>query len=302
MDISASLAAPQVVERNDYLPYGMRLGVGNTVLASNRYHLGGKEEQVFGGLDLGKVDFGARQYDPFTAGWTTIDPMAEKYGSMSPYGYCAGNPVNIVDPDGNDNYQVDSYGYVSLIEKTDDDFDRLYAHFAEIGPNLSFLVEDRSLLPTLAASGLTKNNNGNNASFTSSNNKTAITSLFKYMADNTEVEWVIHKVDNNYTLGTIHRISSSGSYEDYGIRYPNASIHSHPNTDQSEELYSMGYRSNQVGDVQRFNNESQLYRNQTRRNYVYFPESKNVYQVIGNNAKPRLVLSAANRNQLSNIL
>ena len=100
VDISSSLASPQVVERNDYLPYGTRLSVGNTVLAANRYRLGGKEEQSFGGLDLGKVDFGARQYDPFTAGWTTIDPMAEKYVSLSPYSYCAGDPVNIVDPQG----------------------------------------------------------------------------------------------------------------------------------------------------------------------------------------------------------
>ena len=100
VDISSSLASPQVVERNDYLPYGTRLSVGNAVLASNRYRLGGKEEQSFGGLDLGKVDFGARQYDPFTARWTAVDPMATKYAGMSPYGYCAGDPVNIVDPDG----------------------------------------------------------------------------------------------------------------------------------------------------------------------------------------------------------
>ena len=77
VDVSPGLSSPQVVERNDYLPYGTRLSVGNTVLAANRYHLGGKEEQVFGSLDFGKVDFGARQYDPFTARWTTIDPMAE---------------------------------------------------------------------------------------------------------------------------------------------------------------------------------------------------------------------------------
>ena len=102
VDISTSLAAPQVVERNDYLPYGTRLSVGNTVLAANRYRLGGKEEQVFGSLDLGKVDFGARQYDPFTARWTTHDPMAAKYVSMSPYSYCAGNPVSFVDPNGQD--------------------------------------------------------------------------------------------------------------------------------------------------------------------------------------------------------
>ena len=102
VDVSPGLSSPQVVERNDYLPYGTRMSVGSATLAANRYRLGGKEEQVFGSLDLGKVDFGARQYDPFTAGWTTIDPLAAKYGSMSPYSYCAGNPVNMVDSDGRD--------------------------------------------------------------------------------------------------------------------------------------------------------------------------------------------------------
>ena len=31
-----------------------------------------------------------------------MDPLAEKYFSISPYAYCAGNPVNIVDPEGGD--------------------------------------------------------------------------------------------------------------------------------------------------------------------------------------------------------
>ena len=104
VDISASLAAPQVVERNDYLPYGTRLGVGNAVLESNRYRLGGKEEQTFGSLDLGKVDFGARMYDPFTAGWTTIDPMAAYNSIISPYAYCFPNPIIVFDPNGLDGY------------------------------------------------------------------------------------------------------------------------------------------------------------------------------------------------------
>lgn len=29
-----------------------------------------------------------------------MDPMAEKYYGVSPYAYCAGNPVNRVDPSG----------------------------------------------------------------------------------------------------------------------------------------------------------------------------------------------------------
>ena len=89
-----------MAESNEYLPFGTRLD-GTLALPENRYRLGGKEEQRFGGLDLALSDFGARFYDPFTARWTTRDPLAGKYHSLSPYNYCGGNPVNMVDPDGN---------------------------------------------------------------------------------------------------------------------------------------------------------------------------------------------------------
>ena len=64
VNITPDLSAPLVVERNDYLPFGTRISAGTAVLASNRFRLGGKESQTFGSLDLGKVDFGARMYDP----------------------------------------------------------------------------------------------------------------------------------------------------------------------------------------------------------------------------------------------
>ncbi len=32
--------------------------------------------------------------------FTSVDPLAEKYYSISPYAYCGGNPVNRIDPDG----------------------------------------------------------------------------------------------------------------------------------------------------------------------------------------------------------
>lgn len=32
--------------------------------------------------------------------WLSVDPMADKYPSISPYAYCAWNPLKLVDPDG----------------------------------------------------------------------------------------------------------------------------------------------------------------------------------------------------------
>ena len=50
--------------------------------------------------------FGARYMDhELTTMWLSVDPMADKYPGISPYAYCAWNPVKLVDPDGNDWYE-----------------------------------------------------------------------------------------------------------------------------------------------------------------------------------------------------
>ena len=44
--------------------------------------------------------FGARYYDSdILTGWLSVDPLADKYPSLSPYAYCGWNPVRLVDPD-----------------------------------------------------------------------------------------------------------------------------------------------------------------------------------------------------------
>ena len=32
--------------------------------------------------------------------WLSVDPMSDKYPGVSPYTYCANNPVKLVDPNG----------------------------------------------------------------------------------------------------------------------------------------------------------------------------------------------------------
>ncbi|MDE5731581.1 MAG: hypothetical protein K2H95_00875 [Bacteroidales bacterium] len=56
------------------------------------YRFNGKESQKFAGLPY--LYYGSRFYHPLSSRWTTMDPLAEKYYSISPYAYCSGNPVN----------------------------------------------------------------------------------------------------------------------------------------------------------------------------------------------------------------
>ena len=79
---------------------------------SLRWGFTGKENQSteFG---ISYVDFGARQYSPALCRWMVPDPLSEKYYGISPYAYCANNPVCFLDING-ENY--DDY-YSSLTGK-----------------------------------------------------------------------------------------------------------------------------------------------------------------------------------------
>ena len=41
-----------------------------------------------------------RHYHSDLSIWLSVDPMSDKYPSLSPYTYCANNPVRLVDPNG----------------------------------------------------------------------------------------------------------------------------------------------------------------------------------------------------------
>ena len=81
-------------ERNDYYPFGGLIGKGlNGDFQSYKYN--GKELERQIGLDI--YDYGARRYDAATCRFTTMDPLAEKYYSTSPYAYCVNNPMRYID-------------------------------------------------------------------------------------------------------------------------------------------------------------------------------------------------------------
>ena len=84
--------------------------------------------------------------------------------------------MNFVDPDGMDRYTIDVNGTINLFQKTDDDFDEVFAEWGEgpLNENAAHVrVNDKSILPSMAQ--------GNNPSGGSS--RQDMKNIFKFAAD-----------------------------------------------------------------------------------------------------------------------
>ena len=72
------------------------------------------------GRAVSHIDYCARQYDPVVGRWFAQDPLSEKYYGISPYAFCNNNPVNFVDPDGEDVWEINSNGIITWVEESDE--------------------------------------------------------------------------------------------------------------------------------------------------------------------------------------
>ena len=85
----------EVLERNDYYPFGKRWNSASLPISDNRDHFNGKEDQSFAGLPFS--DYGARMYDRERGRWLSQDPLQQYH---SPYVFCGNNPIRLIDLDG----------------------------------------------------------------------------------------------------------------------------------------------------------------------------------------------------------
>lgn len=86
-------ASGSVQQLTNYYPFGAPYADPNAVMGSTLqpFKYNGKELDTMHGLNT--YDYGARQYYSIVGRWDRIDPLCEKYYSVSPYVYCMGNPV-----------------------------------------------------------------------------------------------------------------------------------------------------------------------------------------------------------------
>ena len=267
-----------IVERDSYYPYGERWNDGSVEQADNRYRYNGKESQSDFGLP--HLDYGARLYDPATGRWVTQDPLSEKYYGISPYAFCAGNPMKYVDMDGMDIWEIDKLGNVvnRIEDKKQDTF-----YIVENSSSGAWQRTEQSISFDYG----TIFNNTNKTVFKSKDEESGAR-LFKFLSDNTIVEFGLINTlnsesfimsDNNEHSINMHAFVRTTIPDSYTLT---SFVHSHPrNSIPSGYLEDLG----DIGDKSMANKyrESNNYRIE---HYVYQPKYNRLIQYDENSIIP----------------
>ena len=142
------------MELNNYYPYGMPM---SSTASVQPYKYGGKELDRTNGLDM--YDYGARWYDMIVPHFITIDPLAEKYPSISPYAYCAGNPIRYIDPTGMEfNVATRSISYQTKFRMIIDQLRYLATNtkYTDIADNMEYLYQMEKVINVIPTNGESK--------------------------------------------------------------------------------------------------------------------------------------------------
>ncbi len=140
--------------------------------------------------------YGARYYDPKMSLFVSVDPLAEQFQGWSPYNYTMNNPLNLVDPTGmapeapDHDYRLGKNGKITKIRDTKNDFHRIYNSDGSDNITVSKEFMDFSYN---SESGKSQVYPMFNKDVKSGGGK----SIFKFFADNTDVEMGYSEFKNN---------------------------------------------------------------------------------------------------------
>ena len=137
-DFTVVHAKTNIVSTQDYYPFG---GTFNNYRRSystaQNYTYNGKELQP----ETGWLDYGARMYDPWGSRFLQIDPSADNYLEWTPYNYVGNNPINVIDPDGKDWYEIN--GKIRWRNREGDYTNKKGKEFKSLGKNVLVVTHNR---------------------------------------------------------------------------------------------------------------------------------------------------------------
>ena len=132
-----------ITQYDAYLPYGELLVDEHSSSEDMPYKFNGKEMDS----DTGLYYYGARYMNPVISIWNTPDALIEAKPFVSSYTYCLGNPILLIDPDGN--WERNSNG--NLVSQRGDNA-ASYAKYTGYSTDQALAI--------LLANGVTINSNG----------------------------------------------------------------------------------------------------------------------------------------------
>ena len=243
-------SSTQITDRNEtvihhieYMPSGEQFSEQRDNWATP-YKFNGKELDA----ETGLYYYGARYYTPEIGIWLSVDPLSDKYPHQSNYMYCSGRLVNVIDPDGRDEWEVNSTtGKISRINEN--------KHYVDNNGNRVMVKAGEKYQGELDLSSMTPvdrltNSNGKSEYFTAGvmdrptgssseyhfSNGDEAAKFYYFVAESSSVEWAFAKLKSNPNrlggaVGTNHNEGSTIMTGIFELRYGNnieLLSHSHP--------------------------------------------------------------------------
>ncbi len=285
-----------IMESNGYYPYGMPMHMGDV----QPYKYGSKELDRTNGLDL--YDFSARWYDMTLPRFLSLDPLAEKNCSVSPYSYCSGNPVNKIDPTGMDEWEINKRGeIVNRIKTKEHDAFYIVNKNKDGTYEREYSVDDKGnkyynsisfKYGTVANSFTEKMEGGGSYDAYNINGDENGSHLFEFLAKNTDVEWskLSYGTSGNSGLNvltTSHGTSSEGGMTNYVSKHVSlpyiirSDTHSHP----GNTPYPSGLTQSNFGDIQYAKELTNMFRQNIsfsiflpdKNNYIHYNSNSTIF-------------------------
>ena len=214
----------KTVQSSDYYPYGIPHATAYSP-ETNRRRFGGKEYTPEFGFS--SCDFGARLYSPLLCGFDSPDSKASEYTHISPYAYCAADPVNFIDPTGEVIIFVNGYDASILgSPRRGEPYWNVNAHFVE-GAKKFFNDKEIEYLPVehgARSTALERWNNGYN--YARKNIK-----YYKDLKEGETIKFITHSMGAAYAEGMATYLLSE--------KIPVSSI-IHLNAFQANDITSIG--------------------------------------------------------------
>ena len=222
----------EAIQHLHYLPFGEDLVNQQLTAVGAIFTFSAKEKDTETGFSY----FGSRYYSSDLSIWLSVDPQVSKYPHQSNYVYCSNNPIKVIDPNGEDEYEFDEYGcYIRTITNTQADIIHIvngdgertassqsFSYGSVISQPNNDVPSNNSTLP--------------DATMFQVVDEGTASAIFEFFSENTSVEWgnVSAETKDNgceYTIGTNHMegknnisaiVTNQGAVVD-------RSVHNHPN-------------------------------------------------------------------------